>query len=244
MGLGFYILIGYIAGAVLTGVRLGWHMAFRIDRFDWRFSRANIWTSLVLSTLLWPLLLMTPRDLIDPQKLLKGGVGFVDFAARAREEERLHLSPPPCGAAILYRQDRGGYEETFGEFAFRSVDVEEALAGKLRDHPHLAADHEGSILNWLRQRDESIATPTPIPAAWSRFQYVADDLLRNGRGEVRCLACDKPIPKSELLQKDDQGRPGWNFNRLVCPYNHRLLVVERIHLVVCAPNDVDQSGSA
>jgi hypothetical protein len=244
MGLGSYILIGYIAGAVLTGVRLGWHMAFRIDRFDWIYSKSNIWMSFVLSTLLWPLILMPPRNLIEPAKLFEGSFGRAGLAARAREEERLQLSPPPCGAVLLYRQGRGGYEETFGEFTFRSVDVEEALVGKLRDHPHLAADHEGSILKWLRQRDESITTPTPIPAAWSRFQYIADDLLRNGRGEAHCLACNKPIPKNEWFQKDDQGRSGWNFNKLVCPNNHRLLVVERIHLVMCAPNDVDQSRSA
>lgn len=237
MGVMAYIAIGYVAGAVLTGVRLGWHMAFRLYRFDWHYARGGIWGTLFFCTLLWPLMLIRPQNLIDPAKLFEGSFVSGCFAKNAREEERLQISPPPCGAVILYRQGCGRYEETFGEFTFRSVDVEEALVDNLRDHPHLAASHEGSILNWLRQREDSISAPTAVPATWHRFQYIADALIRNGHGEVRCLACEKPIAKSELLQEDDQGRPGWNFGRLTCPNNHQLLVVEKIHLLMCSPGD-------
>jgi len=50
-----YILIGYMAGLALVGIRLGWHMAFRLDRFDWQGSSFDIWMAFVIKTLLWPL---------------------------------------------------------------------------------------------------------------------------------------------------------------------------------------------
>lgn len=224
-----YILIGYLAGVVLIGVRLGWHLAFRLDKFDWQYSKFQIWVSFVISSLLWPLILRNPKNLIDPTNLFESSF---DMAGRMREEAGLRNNPPPCGALILFRQGDGRHEETFGEFTFRSVDIEEALVDKLCKNPHLKNNQEGMILNWLQQRDDSITTPTLVPEKWSRFQFIADNVLRNGFGEVHCLKCNKQIPKSQLLEKDDQGVPGWNFNRLVCPNDHQLLVVENAHLLM------------
>lgn len=223
-----YIFIGYLVGVVLTGGRLGWHMTFRLDRFDWQYSKFQIWVSFVISSLLWPLMLRKARNLIDPTNLFEDGFGV---AARKREEASLWSNPPPCGSLILYRQGHGRHEETFGEFTFHSVDIEEALVDILSKNAHLAKDQEGMILNWLRQRNDSITVPTVVPN-WSRFQFIADDVLRNGFGEIHCLRCNKQIPNSQLLEKDDHGMPGWNFNRLMCPNDHQLLVVENMHLLM------------
>ncbi len=225
----YYILISYFAGVVLTGGYLGWHMAFRLDRFDWHYSKGDVWGAFVLSTLLWPLML---RNLMAPTKLFEGNYGI---AASRREEARLWNNPPPCGALILYRPHRHD-EEIFGEFTFHSADLEDALVDKLHENPHLAKNDEGAILNWLRQRDDSITVPTVVPQAWWRFEFIADKVLRNGRGEVRCLKCNEPIPMNKLLQKDDHGRRGWNSNRLVCPNGHQLLVVKTIHSHVRSQN--------
>ena len=224
-----YIFMGYLAGVVLTAVRLGWHMAVHLDGFDWRYSKANNWTVFILSMLLWPLTLIRPGNLIDPSKLFEGNYGI---AARKREQSRMSVNPPPCGAQVLYQQYQGLDEETFGEFTFKSTDVENALAVTLGENPQLEKADEGSILNWLRRRDDAITKATPVPSTWGRFEFIADDLVRKGRGEVRCLKCETPILISKLLRQDDIGKPGWNFNRLLCPNNHQLLVVEKMHILV------------
>jgi len=226
----FYILIGYLAGAVVVGIRLGWHMVTRLDQFDWRYSKSHIWTSFVLSVLFWPFIFfLSPKTIVNPTNLFEEEYGL---AKRMREESHLWSNPPPCGASILYQQGSGRYEETFGEFIFRSGDIEKVLEDKLDQNAHLANGHEGAILNWLRQRDDSLTEPTPVPKTWHRFQFIADDVLRKGLGEIRCLKCNKPVPKNDLLQNDDHGLPGWNFNRLACPYGHPLLIVEKMHLLM------------
>jgi hypothetical protein len=159
-----------------------------------------------------------------------------DMAARMREEDRLSNAPPPCGSSILYRQVR---EDTYGEFIFNSVDIENALTRRLSEHPNLLKNDEGAILKWLRGRDDSISTPTSVPEGWSRFQFIADDVLRNGYGDIRCVICNKRIHKCDVVLKDDHGLPGWNFNRLLCPNNHQLLVVRMRHILMRMDNTVD-----
>jgi hypothetical protein len=221
-----YVLIGYLAGVCLTAARLGWHMAFRLDRFDWHYAKSDNWLMFIFATILWPLMLKMPEKLLNPSKLFDGNYGM---ASRKREEARLWDNPPPCGAHILYRQDYSPDAETFGEFTFRRVDVENCLTDKLRAHPHLEKDHEGAILNWLRQHDDSVTKPTAVPVAWGRFEFIAVELLRARCGEVRCLKCEKPIPISQVSLNEDW-LADWVFNRFVCPCDHPLLVVRGMHL--------------
>lgn len=224
-----YIMAGYLAGAALTGIRLGWHLIFRLDKFDWQYSKFQIWVSFVVSTLLWPLMLLKPKNLFDPKDLFNPTDSFELnhlMATRMREESRWWNNPPPCGAQILYRQS----DDVFGEFTFHSDDIEKFLVDKLNEHPHLENDHEGVILNWLRQRDDTITEPSVVPKAWSRFEIVADDVLRNGVGKARCLMCNKPFPLSEILQKDERGRRSRHTNRLTCPNDHHLLEVTTMYI--------------
>src|SRR2546426_11953573 len=100
-----YFFFVYLAGALLVTARLGWHMVFRLDRYDWRYSKSEIWVSFALATLLWPLLLRMPRTILDPSKFFEGNGN----AARARFREK----PPPCSAVIQYRQ---GYEQLVETF--------------------------------------------------------------------------------------------------------------------------------
>ena len=44
--------------------------------------------------------------------------------------------------------------------------------------------------------------------------------------------CEKGVTKEQLVIDDGRGKPGWNFDRLACPDGHKLLVVERMHLLV------------
>src|ERR1035437_8367174 len=147
----FYAFIAYLSIAMLVAAWLGWYMVMRLDRFDWYYSKPEIWAMFALSTLLWPVAVIKPQDLINPAELFSGPY---HLAAGMREEELLRNHPPPCGQTVRYRQSPGRGVETFGEFTFSSVDLEKATVATLQENPNLANDHEGAILNWLRQRDD------------------------------------------------------------------------------------------
>ncbi len=102
--------------------------------------------------------------------------GSYDAAARFREEARLWDNPPPCGKLIRYRPHKIVASGGDGEFIFNSSDFEEAILETLHDHPHLAKDQLSSVLKWLRQRDESITEPTPVPDGWWKLHDIADDV--------------------------------------------------------------------
>lgn len=224
------LLYAYALGILLVALRLGWHMWARLDEYDWHYNKADIWGTLALSSIAWPLLFIKPANLADPSNLFRGGL--VDFAAKQRERDQLWNNPPPCGPRIRYRQGHGRYEETYGEFILDASDVESKLREHLRNASNLEEDDEGAILYWLQHRDDSISEPTEVPDAWWRFQYVANDLVRSGKGSVYCHKCEKEINKERLVNDDDCGKPGWNFDRIACPNGHRLLVVERLRILI------------
>ena len=185
--------------------------------------------SFVFFVVLWPLIVIKPRYLIDPTELFKD---TFNIAGRRRERDHLWENPPPCGSVIRYRQEYDEYRETYGEFLFRTVDVEEALCDRLQESPRLADDDEGAILNWINRRSERLVEPTDVPPAWRRFKFVANDLVRTGKAKVHCLKCGMALEMNQLVIKDDPGRPGWNYDRLACPHGHNLLVVERAHILM------------
>ena len=219
----------YLLGIALTSLRLGWHMAFRLDQFDWQYAQRDVWLMFVVASLLWPLLLFCPKVLLNPGNLFQ--VNFSE-AAMGRKEARFWSNPPPCGKAIRYHPIKVMLSGGEGEFIFQSSDVEAVILKELCEHPHLANDQLGSVLKWLRQRDETIAEPTPVPDGWWKLHDIADDVLRKGRGEIRCLTCNQEVPNNLLRQNDMTGQPGWNFNQLRCPEGHVLLSVETMHIFV------------
>jgi len=223
------ILYTYLAGALLVASRLGWHMLRRLDGYDWHFNKLQIWTTFIFFSVLWPLTAFRPKALLSPSTLFEDDY---DLAARTRTRDQLWTTPPACEAIVTYKPENEEGDETFGEFHFHASNVERFLLEKLQEHPHLARDEEGALLNWVQSRNEAQHHLTPVPSAWTRFKYVADDLIRAGEGKVRCLQCRETFPTGALVPKDDRGRPGWNFARLICPRGHPLLVIEAVHLLM------------
>lgn len=149
---------------------------------------------------------------------------------RAREASNLWNNPPPCSSVIRYSQHDYN-EKILGTFLFDSDDVEDIILDKTESHSNLARGQEGAMLNWLQQRDDSDIEPTDVPKAWDRFEYIADDLLRHGYGDIFCIACDRAVSHQDLVKNDDNGLSGWNSNRLVCNAGHLLFEVKTIHIL-------------
>lgn len=161
-----------------------------------------------------------------------GRISIPDGVINVLTERGIFEPPERCGTVVAYRQPPSREPETFGEFLFEATDVAGALVSRLRESPHLIEGEEGLVLTWLEHRDPRKVKPTNVPLVWSRFQYIADDLIREGRGKVRCLRCDRTFLTGDLIPKDDRARPGWNFDRLHCPGGHPILVVEKVHLLM------------
>ena len=194
------ILYMYAAGALLIALRLGWHMIFKLDRFDWQYSKGNIWWVFVFLVVLWPTIVINPRHFINPSKLFEHHFGL---AARMRGRSHLWENPPPCGPLIRYRQEYGCYTESYGEFIFHASQVEQVIRQRLAQWPNLINDDEGAILKWLCKRDNALTEPTDVPSAWVCFEFVANHLVRAGSANVHCLKCGVDIEQNKVVTQDD-----------------------------------------
>ena len=223
------ILIIYFALVAVVALRLGAHMLFKLDHYDWHYSKEEIWIGFFFVSLFWLVLIGKPSWLFDPGKLFAGSY---NQAGNARQRDELRKNPPSCGALIRYVPTAGAFHELCGEFLFESVDVHRALRERIDANPSLNDYDEAAIFNWVNRRDESIAHPTDVPRIWEHFSFVANDLLRERKGQARCLICNSDIALVDILQKDDDPRPGWNLERITCPEGHVLLAVKGMHVLL------------
>ena len=229
------ILYAYAAAAMIVAFHHGRFILTKLDRYDWHFSKKEIWASFALNVILWPLLLIKPCNLVDPSKMYRGEKFSLPELTRqrdriAREKDQFRTNPPPCGPLIRYRQGHGGYEEAHGEFLFSASDVERILTNRLKDNPHLEKDDDGAILNWIRNRNESFTEPTDVPEIWSRFKFVANDLVKAGLMETKCLKCGLQLTADQLIANNDSGSIASIVDRIDCPNGHILFQVETMHL--------------
>lgn len=58
----FYI---YLAGAALVALRMGWHIRYRLDKYDRRL--CDIRSTFKFNVILSPLLLLAPNVLLNPK---------------------------------------------------------------------------------------------------------------------------------------------------------------------------------
>lgn len=222
------LLFVYVGVALFVAIRLGWHMRYELDAYDWRFKKVEHWLDFCFYTLLWPLLALTPRSLIEPHRIF--GDDEYGVINRMRERDRFRHDPPPCGELILYRPACGSGKNIGGEFLFQAADIEHILKDKLNADPHFSGSDEGAIFNWIRKRSVEIQEPTEVPQVWDRFEYVAIALVQNGQAEVTCLACKSTLRKKDLVITDSKVGIGWFYDQLVCPKGHKLLEVETMRI--------------
>ena len=168
----------YLGWTALVALRLGWHMRYRLDWFDWQYG--DVWPSFWMSLLMWPLLMLKPGTFIDflRDPKLSGTVAGIDLAARERELHRLHVSLPPCGELIRYQRRREDRTEAW------IVLFAETVEHSLLDPRPGTQQHD--ILRWVRQRDPANDDVTDVPEAWWEYSEKAAELLEDGKGLAHC----------------------------------------------------------
>lgn len=222
----------YLAGAVLVAMRMGWHIRYRMDKYDRMFSdvRETFW----LDVILWPLLVLKPDTLIHPR--FSPNAWNEGRADAERELDRLAQNLPPSGAAIRYGPEADESGACDSEFVFDAATVEAIMATRLAELPAEQHGRFTAILDWLRQRDPSFAEPTDIPAAWNgHFLNVAVGMMNRGLGQVTCGQCRKVIPQEQI--SIDTGPTNmvtscWAYTVWRCPQGHKLLTKDAMHFFI------------
>jgi hypothetical protein len=220
------IIFTYGIGALFVALRLGWHMIFGLDRFDWQYNKGDILGTFVTSIVLWPLMIIKLKNIIDPGKLFEGKF---EIASRMRELNQLLNNPPPISSVLRYKQD-SHYAETYGEFLFPTTDVERFLNKKLKKNQRHSVSDEAIILNWIQNRNDNVEEPTDVPKVLSKFHFFAYNLVRDGCATIRCLKCGVCIERNDIVIKDAGAKLGWNSDLITCPQGHNLLVIRRRHV--------------
>lgn len=219
----------YLAGAVLVAMRMGWHIRYRMDKYDRMFSdvRETFW----LDVILWPLLVLKPDTLIHPR--FSPNAWNEGRADAERELDRLAQNLPPCGAAIRYVPEADEFGACDSEFVFDAAAVEVIMATRLAELPAEQHGRFTAILDWLRQRKPSCAEPTDVPAAWDgHFLSVAVGMMNRGLGQVKCGKCGEIIPREQISIDSVPTKmvtSGWRYKIWCCPQNHKLLTKVAMH---------------
>jgi hypothetical protein len=220
----------YLAGAALVALRIGWHIRYRLDKYDRRFCdlRFAHWNY----SLFWPLVLVfSPKSLFSPT--FATSRWSEGRAETERELDRLAVNLPPCSASIRYAPKRDEAGECESEFVFDTATVVAIMEKRLVELP---ADQHGrypAILSWLRQRNSSSPEPADVPAAWhGLFLNVAVGMMNRGLGQVKCGKCGEVIPQEEISlhsSPENIKTSSWSYTIWRCPREHKLLTKDAIH---------------
>jgi hypothetical protein len=222
----------YLAGAVLVALRMGWHIRYRLDKYDRKFCdvRSTFWFNVIL----WPLLLLKPDNLINPK--FSEPTWSEGRAEAERKLDRLEAKLPPCTAFILYRPGHDESGKCDSEFVFDAAEVVAIMGKRLAELPAEQHGRYPGILNWLRQRDASRPDPVDVPALWNGwFLNVAVGMMNRKLGQVWCGKCGELVPQDEIsIDSGPSGiqGSGWHFNVWCCPQGHKLLTKDAIHFYI------------
>lgn len=222
----------YLAGAVLVALRMGWHIRYRLDKYDRKF--CDVRSTFQFNVILWPLLLLKPDNLINPK--FSEPIWSEGRAEAERELDRLEANLPQCTAFIRYAPERDEFGKCDSEFVFDAAEVLAIMEKRLAELPIEEHGRYPGILDWLRRRDTSRLDPVDVPAPWnSWFLNVAVGMLNRGLGQVRCGSCREVIPQDQIAVDSGptgmQGS-GWHFNVWCCPQGHKLLTKDAIHFYI------------
>ena len=221
----------YIAGAMLVAARMGWHIRYRLDKYDRQF--CDVRSTFQFSVILWPLFLLKPDALFHPR--FAPNIWNEGRAEAERELDRLEAILPPCGAFIRYAPEHDEYGECDSLFVFDAAEVLAIMEKRLAELPATEHGRYPGILDWLRRRDSARVDPVDVPAPWNGwFLNVAVGMMNRGLGQVTCVQCREVITQDQItVDSTPTGQgTGWHFNVWCCPQGHKLLTKDAIHFFI------------
>lgn len=223
----------YLAGAALVALRIRWHILHRLDKYDRRYSdvRYAHWSY----PLFWPVvLLFSPKSLVSPT--FSPSTWNEGRAESERELDRLDANPPQCTAFIRYAPEHDEAGKCDSQFIFDAAEVLAIMEKRLAELPAQQHGRYPGIVNWLRQRDISLAHPVDVPSLWNGlFLNVVIGMMNRKLGQVYCGQCGELVPQDEISLESEpkciQGS-GWHYNVWRCPQGHKLLTKDAIHFYI------------
>ncbi|MCG6307073.1 hypothetical protein K6U49_00305 [Vibrio alginolyticus] len=225
------ILFVYLYGAALVACVLLWTMVTKLDEYDWRYDKGDIWFNFTLHLVLWPLMLLS--WFVQGRSSLSEWVRpNLNKAGYQREMTLAYQQIQQCGAYVRFLPSPIGIcQESHGEFIFPSKVIERQLIQTLQQAPNLRHNNEGELLAWVQRRDETLTEPVDVPKAWPRFVYLIEDLIQQNSGQVRCRVCHHEMEVGQLRDKSSMVC-GHSHKRYDCPNGHALVAYEGIRLTL------------
>ncbi|MFN1551883.1 hypothetical protein [Vibrio natriegens] len=225
------ILLVYLYGAALVACVLLWTMVTKLDEYDWRYDKGDIWFNFTLNLVLWPLILLS--WFVQGRPSLSEWVRpKPNYAAYQRETAQAYQQIQQCGAYLRFLPSPIGIcQESYGEFIFSGEDIERQLIQKLQQAPHLQDANEGELLAWVQNRDDTLLEPVDVPKIWPRLVYLVEELIQQNKGQMRCRVCHHEMEIGQLRDKSSMAC-GHSQKRYDCPNGHALVAYEGVRLTL------------
>ncbi|RHW76108.1 hypothetical protein [Colwellia sp. RSH04] len=188
---------------------------------------------LMVLALLWPLVILAViLNFIFPHLFKESSILGVNGAIQSAQEEMedLRASPPYCTNTILFYSELSR-SELKGKFYFSALDALQADNLKNVTGEVSRLNQEPIIKKWLLNRNEADSTPVSVPAELDRFEFIALDLIKAGKGEVICPECEQKYSNNLLKVIDDEFGVGWNGIQISCPQEHLLFYPLTMHIM-------------
>jgi len=200
-----------------------------LDEFDWIYHKNDIWFSVTIVLIFWPILLiLNPGKLFNSSQLFDfdlviGSLRFQGVGQKMRSLHQLAVNPPSCSNTLFYCYE--GVGDTCNVW-FAADDL--VLLYSKKKLPLYSGYEAEALVSWVKNRNPKLTEPTEIPDLIN-FKNVAASLLDAGIGQIECNKCEIRYSASDLSRQKEPIHQGWNFMAYECPNGHTLLKHDYVH---------------
>lgn len=217
----------YCSGTMLLAIWLGYNMYRHLDHFDWAYRSQSIWFDFWATLILWPFLVfLNPRKLLFPSRRTSSLELNADYIDVQRRRAKFLENPPPCAETVCYQPSNADGDGLRAEFYF-PADAVGRLAREISFESPGMVGMQGAV-RWVSARDSSLVEPSVVPEILVNFDYIADRLISEGIGQVRCHHCQKDYSTQELSMETEM-KGNWVYANFMCPLKHSLMYREVMH---------------
>lgn len=212
---------------MLLAIWLGYNMYRHLDHFDWAYRSQRIWFDFWATLILWPFLVfLNPRKLLFPSRRTSSLELNADYIDVQRRRAKFLENPPPCAETVCYQPSNADGDGLRAEFYF-PADAVGRLAREISFESPGMVGMQGAV-RWVSARDSSLVEPSVVPEILVNFDYIADRLISEGIGQVRCHHCQKDYSTQELSMETEM-KGNWVYANFMCPLKHSLMYREVMH---------------